>query len=68
MTLKINKDLPGHPKGSEVILSCDAQGTPLDSWWRRRLKDAKWDNCCSIKKEQNKKDTSKSKTTKSKKG
>ena len=47
MKLKLNCDLNGHKKGT-IIKVNDNNGIPLDSFWRRRLKDAEIDNCVEI--------------------
>ena len=46
--IKVNGTIPGHPPGSIVKVAVDAEGTPLELLWRRRLKDAKIDKCCEI--------------------
>jgi hypothetical protein len=46
--IQVNKALPGHPVGKIVSVAADSEGTPLDLQWRRRLKDARIDNCCEI--------------------
>ena len=46
--IRVNGTIPGHPPGSIVKVSVDAEGTPLELSWRRRLKDAKIDKCCEI--------------------
>lgn len=46
---KINKDFGGHKAGETVKFAVDKKGTPLDPMWRRRLRDAKIDNCMSPK-------------------
>ena len=48
MKIKLNKHLGTFRKGSIVNVDCDAHGIPLDQFWRRRLADAKIDNCCEI--------------------
>lgn len=37
--------LPGFSEGEEVVLPADEHGTPLDQYWRRRLRDAEKDGC-----------------------
>jgi len=46
--IEVLKAFDGHPVGAVVSVTCDQTGTPLDRNWRRRLKDAKTDNCCKI--------------------
>ena len=45
----------GREAGTVEKIQVDKEGTPLDKNLRRRLKDAKIDNCVSIKFEQDKK-------------
>ena len=45
--IKVN-GVPGHLPGSVITLPADDHGTPLDEYWRRRLKDAKTDGCCEV--------------------
>ena len=45
MKLKLNKPMAGYEAGREVTVETDASGIPLKKFWRRRLKDAKHDNC-----------------------
>lgn len=47
---EINKSIHGHKAGDVVKIELDKNGTPLDKTWRRRVKDAKIDNCMSPKK------------------
>lgn len=51
--IKINT-VPGHTPGSTVVVECDENGTPLSREWRRRLVDAKSDNCCEVVKKESK--------------
>jgi len=46
--IKINKPFPGYQVDQIVTIQVDSDGTPLNVFWRRRLKDAKMDNCCEI--------------------
>lgn len=46
--IKVNGCIPPHEVGSTVDVEADDAGTPLDVQWRRRLKDAKTDNCCEV--------------------
>jgi hypothetical protein len=43
----VNKPVHGVKAGTELTLAVDENGTPLERQWRRRLKDAKIDNCIS---------------------
>ncbi len=45
--IKVN-GVPGHVPGSVITVPADSHGTPLDEYWRRRLKDAKTDGCCEV--------------------
>ena len=38
----------GYKPGHEVIVATDSVGNPLDLFWRRRLRDAKRDQCCEV--------------------
>lgn len=51
VNFKINAAIGGKVKGQIVTLECDKAGTPLDTFWRRRLKDSATDNCMEIYKE-----------------
>ena len=44
MKLKIN-NVKGYSPGQLVTVQTDGDGIPLDKFWRRRIKDAKIDNC-----------------------
>ncbi len=46
--IKVNLPIRGFVVGQEVRVKVDREGTPLDATWRRRLRDAKIDNCCEI--------------------
>ncbi len=46
--IKILQDLPNHKAGQIVNVKSDNKGTPLDKFWRDRLKDAEQDNCVEI--------------------
>ena len=48
INIKVNKDLPGYAAGSTVAVSTDAEGVPLDRFWRERLHDATIDDCVHI--------------------
>ena len=49
-TIKIKVNLPirGFVVGQEVRVEVDREGIPLDVTWRRRLRDARIDNCCEV--------------------
>ncbi len=47
-TLKLNTSLRGKAEGSLVRVKTDKSGSPLDPYWRRRLKDSKIDGCVEI--------------------
>jgi len=38
----------GHQVGEIITVTVDRQGTPINRWWRDRLKDAAIDGCCEI--------------------
>ena len=48
MKLKINKDMAGYKAGRTINIKADINNIPLDIFWRRRLKDAKSDNCVEV--------------------
>lgn len=52
MKIKVNGSIPGFTKEQIVEVETDEDGTPLEFLWRRRLKDAKVDNCCEVIKPQ----------------
>ncbi len=43
--LKINKALLNHKPGDVIPIEVDERGTPLDKYWRNRLKDSVVDGC-----------------------
>ena len=45
MKLKINS-VRGY--SGEITIKTDSNNVPLDKFWRRRLKDAKTDNCVEV--------------------
>ena len=45
--LKINFAFATHEEGDILTLPAYG-GLPTDSYWRRRLQDAKIDNCCEL--------------------
>ena len=46
--IKALKDLGSVSAGKIIKTLADDNGTPLSSFWRKRLKDAEIDNCCEI--------------------
>ena len=47
MKIKLNKDLLGLKAGRKLSIR-DVDGIPTERYWRRRLKDAKHDNCIEV--------------------
>ena len=54
ITIKLNADLKGKTSGSTVRVKTDTDGTPLDRYWRDRMKDSKIDNCVEVVQAKNK--------------
>jgi hypothetical protein len=48
ITLKINIAMNGHKIGDKINLQTDIDGNIIDSFWSRRLADAKIDNCVEV--------------------
>lgn len=48
MQVRILKPFGGYNTGQVVRVEVDADGCPLRAEWRRRLADAKEDQCCEI--------------------
>lgn len=48
MKLKLNQPMKGYEAGREVVVQTDANGVPLEKFWRRRIRDAKIDNCVEV--------------------
>lgn len=46
--LTLHTAMSGHQAGAVILIDVDEHGTPLDRFWRSRLKDAKIDNCCTL--------------------
>lgn len=42
---KVNKPVAHHRVGDVIKIQVNADGTPVDVYWRRRLADAASDNC-----------------------
>lgn len=59
--LKLNVKLRSIPAGKIIDVEVDSEGTPLDRFWARRLRDSVVDNCVEIV------EITAEKTTKSKK-
>ena len=51
--IKLNVALKNHGSGSIIEIETDNEGTPIDIYWCRRLKDAEIDKCVEIVKEEN---------------
>jgi hypothetical protein len=45
--IEVKKDL-GDYKAGDIISVASHDGVPIDNFWRRRLQDATFDDCCSI--------------------
>jgi len=48
MKIKLNMPMAGYGVGRELTIRTDSAGVPLDKFWRRRLRDAKIDNCLEV--------------------
>ncbi len=52
INLKINVDLKTpqgtYKQGETVIIETDIEGTPLNHFWRNRLKDSSIDHCVEV--------------------
>ncbi len=47
--LKINSNfISGFKEGDVVDIQVDSDDTPIDPFWRKRLKDAQVDKCCEF--------------------
>jgi hypothetical protein len=53
--LKINKTFLNYKEGQIINLQTDNNGNVLDRFWRNRIKDSQYDNCCEIVPEKKKK-------------
>ena len=40
--------IPGYHEGETVTVDVDQNGVPKERFWRRRLSDAKKDNCIEV--------------------
>jgi hypothetical protein len=38
----------GYDPGQEVQVEVDESGTPINQFWRRRLRDSERDQCCKV--------------------
>jgi len=47
ITVRVHR-ISGYEPGQEVEIEVDRDGTPLEKFWRRRLSDAKRDECCEV--------------------
>lgn len=47
ITILIHR-VAGYRPDHKVVVATDSEGTPLDLFWRRRLRDAKRDHCCEV--------------------
>ncbi len=50
MKIKINVTMGRHKAGT-IIEVQDMNGKPIENFWRRRLRDSVFDNCCEIVKD-----------------
>lgn len=48
MKIKLNVDLGKYKKGSVINIITDANGIPIDKYWRSRLKDSEKDGCIEV--------------------
>lgn len=48
LKIKINSALRGYKPGTIIEIKANSDGVPADGYWRRRLKDAKIDNCVEL--------------------
>lgn len=46
--IRINKTFGPYKEGQVVRVDTDADGVPLEAYWRRRLQDAQTDGCCEM--------------------
>lgn len=44
----LNTPMAGYEAGREIQVQTDRKGTPIDKFWRRRIRDAATDNCLTI--------------------
>ncbi|MGD9276249.1 MAG: hypothetical protein PVJ67_03700 [Candidatus Pacearchaeota archaeon] len=48
LVVKLNIDLLNYKKGQKLTLTKDNSGIKITSYWLKRLKDSKIDNCLTI--------------------
>lgn len=48
MTMKIKCNKIPNIKAGEIVTVPAKNGVPTDSFWRKRLRDAKKDGCCEV--------------------
>lgn len=48
MKLTFNADLRGYKAGTQINIKTDDRGMPVEKYYRRRLKDAGFDNCIEL--------------------
>ena len=46
--IEVKKDFSPYKVGDIISVVVNDDNVPLDFFWRRRLEDAKVDDCCSI--------------------
>lgn len=44
----VNKPVHGYKVGQKVTIDVDDNGVPIDRLWRRRVRDAKIDDCVAL--------------------
>ena len=54
ITLEINQRIGDRQKGQTITLDTDIEGTPLDAFWRKKLKDSAIDGCVTVQKKRTK--------------
>lgn len=47
ITVRVHK-IAGFKAGQEIPVTIDQDGTPIEKFWRRRLRDALRDQCCEV--------------------
>lgn len=58
MKIRLNVDLNSYKKGQVIDVNSE-NGIPTDIYWRKRLREAKIDNCIEVIKKQVKREVSK---------
>lgn len=46
--IKLNVALDGNEAGDVIEVDAHENGTPVLQFWRRRLRDAAFDDCCEL--------------------